>query len=269
MDIKHPDDVACIYACAVKVRSRNWNHSVPFRRIVRPYFVSARIRIKATAVQFSSVKLVDSRSQTFNMEGDSGALLNNGSMKCLKCTYNALSKETTSLKVSFFASVEVLIKTLVSSMSDPEKIISALPQEIANQLRAAKASTIQDIFKEEGPLDKALNWYDTRLLKMMINKFGDTKCRTELEKYEIRLTNYLRSRSRRVFSKAKNEKLIDEAITLLVDREWEEELMSDSNKQEYITSLLQMKGYKIQFVQLNIHPPIPHTSVSQAPIVLQ
>ena len=201
------------------------------------------------------------------MEGDSGALLNNKSMKCLKCTYNALSKETTSLKVSFFASVELLIKTLISSMTDPEKIISALPQEIAKQLKAAKASTIHDIFKEEGPLDKALNWHDTRLLKMIINKFGDTKCRTELEKYEIRLTNYLRSR--RIFSKVKNEKLTDEAITLLVDREWEQELMSDSNKQEYITSLLKMTGNKIQFVQLNIHPPIPHASVSQAPIILQ
>ena len=202
------------------------------------------------------------------MEGKNKAFLDNGSMKCPKCTYNALSKETTSLKVSFFTSVEFFIKTLVSSMTDPEKITSALPQEIANQLRAAKASTIQDIFKEEGPLDSVLNWYDTRLLKMMIMKFGDTKCRTELEKYEIRLVNYLQSR--RVFSKVKNEKLTDGAIALLVDREWEEELMSDSNKQEYIASLLQMKGYKIQFIQLNIHPPIiPHASVSQAPIILK
>ena len=171
-----------------------------------------------------------------------------GGNKCLKCTQRAIFKQTISLKIFFFSTLELVIKTLISSVVDPEDVISSLPKEIALQLRAKGAGTIQDIFKEDGPLDKRLNWYDIRLLLSIVNKFGDYKCKRALNDYNIQLQNYLISRihlNTQLYSK---DPINDQETVIMVDPEWEKELMEKNNPAcDYIASLLGTTRNKFHF----------------------
>lgn len=208
------------------------------------------------------------------------------SIKCKKCQVKIISKQTSSVKFRFYIVVELVIKTLISNQVGPAEILASLPSEIASRLRLEGAMTINDIFKEAGPLDLELKWYSFALLTLLVEKFGDSRCKQELNEYVALLRTYLQTRSKvnqtpsptsttvkmmvlQKFNDKELEPLGEHpqesspeeestssnnkpAIKIFVDPEWDKKLVHpDSNKQEreYIAHLLGTTMNHIRFVQ--------------------
>lgn len=201
-------------------------------------------------------------------------------VKCKKCQLKIISRQTSSIKFRFYVMVELVIKTLISDQVSPAEILALLPSEVAFRLRLDGATTINDIFQDAGPLDSELKWYSFALLALLVEKFGDERCKQELEKYVKLLQTYLQTRSivnlmpspytpiecasdNRAQVELAGEHLKEfspqdssnnmPTIKLFVDPEWDRRLVHpDSNKQEreYIACLLRTTTNHIQFVRV-------------------
>ena len=167
--------------------------------------------------------------------------------KCKKCRVNFANKQTSAVKLVFFTVLQLVIKRFSSViMVDPKLLLDSLPTEIAHQLRRLGIATIQDIFKEDGPLDQALNWCHFEVLVTIVDKFGDQKCKQELNGYTSILEKYLRGRSRVVSGKIDQDTHPPAALSpaasccteLVVDAEWEGKMLQNESIKGYIASLL-------------------------------
>ncbi len=182
-----------------------------------------------------------------------------GGTKCRKCQVTLVTKQTTAVKLVFFMVLQLVIKRFSTViMVDPQLLLAALPTAIAYQMQGA--TTIEDIFKEDGPLDRALNWCNFGILAKIVSKFGDQKCKQELNSYVTILGQYIKSRSKVVSDRnpedpqdpptedtTPNEKtgtdvaaVSSEArdVEIVVDAEWEEALLQNEATREYIAALL-------------------------------
>lgn len=192
-------------------------------------------------------------------------------IKCKKCQIKVVSKQTSSIKFKFYRVLEVVIKRLISNMVSPADILAFLPAETASQLRSEGATTINDLFREAGALDRELKWYSFPILVSLVRNLGDSRCKQELKEYIQALHAYLRSRSATPTPNSpmtKNSSLIptdqrpqeastdantSPAIKLFVDPEWDKTLVdpeSDEQERAYIASLLGTTMNHIQFVQI-------------------
>lgn len=180
---------------------------------------------------------------------------------CKKCRVKSVSKQTIAMKLSFFGVMELVIKRLITNMVQPEKLLTVLPSDIASQLRLHGCMTIHDIFKASGPLDKAVTWYDCRLLLSIVNEFGDQKSKQEMNGYIAILEEYLQSRTaignhNTELSNVKSY-IIDSRssssseVMVLVDPEWGKKVLEgDSREKSYIASLLGTNGDCVQFTNV-------------------
>ncbi len=163
-----------------------------------------------------------------------------GPSKCRKCQVALVTKQTTAVKIVFFTVLQLVIKRFSTVIAvDPQLLLAALPTAI--QLKMQGATTIQDIFKEDSALDRALNWCSFQILVKMVNKFGDQKCKQELNGYTTILGQYIRARSKIICTPSQSGtgaagEIRD--IELAVDAEWEEALLQNEGSKRYIASLL-------------------------------
>ena len=153
---------------------------------------------------------------------------------------------------------------------DSQLLVKSLPTAIARQLQEQGATTIEDIFKANGPLDRALSWCDFELLEKIVSKFGDNKCKKELNKYTEMLGEYLQERSRIVEKRNSQElqvtlpdttesqfqivvKSSNEThyVELLIDGEWEEMLIRNKTSKRYIACLLGTVPSHVYFTHVN------------------
>lgn len=153
-------------------------------------------------------------------------------------------------------------------MVSPTDILALLPSEIACQLRSEGTTTINDIFREGGALDKELKWYSFTLLTSLVKRFGDNKCKQELQEYTKALQTYLQSRSAHTPAtlmtkysslpmnqhpqEASTGANTSPAIEVFVDPEWDKKLVGpegDQQERAYIANLLGTTTNHIQFVQ--------------------
>ena len=198
-------------------------------------------------------------------------------VKCQRCHVSVISRQTSSVKVSFYRVVELVIRRFISTAVSPEDILAALPTEIASQLRSQGAKTINDIFSETGPLDSSLKWYSFGILVTLIHKFGDTKCKEGLREYIESLHTYLQSRVVTPFSATtttpKNRTIAcdqdsnnargthdtrtvhdsNSALVVVTDQEGDKNLVDpegDKDERAYIASLLGTTVNHLQFIPL-------------------
>ena len=188
-------------------------------------------------------------------------------VKCKRCQVKMVSKQTSSVKLSFYKVLEILIQTLVSNVVNPNDILDLLPSEISSRLRSEGATTIQDIFKECGPLDNQLKWYSFPILVLLVQKFGDNRCKELLQEYRTNLRTYLQSRliihtptncnTNHNPAEAEQEERSSDSdtppvIEVFVDKEWDARLVDlDSNKQEraYLADLLGTTADHLNFIR--------------------
>jgi hypothetical protein len=196
-------------------------------------------------------------------------------VKCKNCQVKVISKQTTSVKIAFYRVLELVIKQLLSSAVNSEDILDLLPADIACRLRSDGATTIRDIFRECGPLDSKLKWYSFSPLVLLVQEFGDTRCKQELQEYTKTLQNYLQSRSsvttsptqttmgyttqpllshKGVCDTQTNQSASDTnapTVQVFVDREWDKKLIdpNSSTEKAYIASLLGTRADCVHFVQ--------------------
>jgi hypothetical protein len=195
-------------------------------------------------------------------------------VKCKNCQIKVISKQTTSVKIAFYRVLELVIKQLLSSAVNPEDILDLLPTDIACRLRSDGATTIRDIFRECGPLDSKLKWYSFSPLVLLVQEFGDTRCKQELQEYTKTLQNYLQSRSvvttsptqttrynaqpllshEGVCDTQTNQTASDTnapTVQVFVDKEWDKKLIdpNSSSEKAYIASLLGTRAEHVHFVQ--------------------
>ena len=193
-------------------------------------------------------------------------------VKCKRCQVKIVSKQTSSVKLSFYKVLEILIKTLISNVVDPTDILDLLPSEISSRLQSEGATTIRDIFRECGPLDNQLKWYSFPLLVLLVQRFGDDRCKELLQEYRTNLQTYLQTRLIHTSSNCNsNHSPADTAtfnsseeedgspdfntppvIDVFVDKEWDARLVDlDSNKHEraYLADLLGTTAERLRFIQ--------------------
>ncbi len=190
--------------------------------------------------------------------------MDKGHKICRRCTQNAISKQTIAIKIFFFSVLEFVIKKLIELAVDPEEILATLPEDIASKLRSRGVSAVEDIFKENGPLDDYLNWYDFRVLTTIVKTLGDNECKKELDKYNENLGNYLVSRIELIQINAKkcpeimteskqdkteeNQEGTEITVHLMIDSKWELELVEKgSPHRDYIASLLGTRRNHLHF----------------------
>lgn len=190
--------------------------------------------------------------------------------QCTHCRVNAISRQTSAMKLKFYRLLERVIKTLTSNTVDPGDILAVLPQEISSQLRSGGATTINDIFKENAALDRELRWYSFSVLVQLVSRYGDARCRQELAEYIREFGVYIQSRSTsniKSTTTTATETQIGNAtatdsnqhpttpapIKILVDPEWDQRLVgpeSDVGEREYIASLFNTTRHHIQFIPI-------------------
>ena len=201
-------------------------------------------------------------------------------VKCKKCQLRMISKQTSEVKFSFYRVLEIVIKTLVSNVVNPTDVLDLLPLDIASRLRLEGATTLTDIFRECGPLDNKLKWYSFPLLVLLVQRFGDSRCKEELQDYIKVLQAYLRTRlvvsmnastkcntepkgtkptkqdknvstTNLNFSEEENGRADSPIIQVFIDKEWDARLVDlDSNTQEraYLADLLGTTADHLHFI---------------------
>lgn len=194
-------------------------------------------------------------------------------VKCKKCQVKIVSKQTSSVKFSFYRVLELVIRRFKSNVVNPTDILNLLPSAISSRLRLEGATTINDIFRECGPLDNELKWYSFPLLLLLVQRLGDNQCKQELQEYVKTLQTYLQSRSvvsptstptptkcTTLQEENQGEDLstnsnttLTPAIEVFVDQEWDQKLVDpDSNNAQdraYIAGLLGTTACHIKFIQ--------------------
>lgn len=189
-------------------------------------------------------------------------------IKCKHCQVKAISRQTSSIKFKFYRVLEVVIKRLISNEVSATDILTSLPLEIGSRLRSEGATTINDLFRESGALDKELKWYSFSLLRSLVEEFGDNKCKQELTEYTKDLQTYLQSRSLTrtptslkvimKYSAIQQDRHpqastdVSPAVEVVVDPEWDKTLVDpegDRQERAYIASLLNTTINHIHFIE--------------------
>ena len=164
--------------------------------------------------------------------------------KCIKCQAYAMARETSALKLKFYLLLEIVIKQFTRSGVCPADMLKFLPDKIASQLEGA--ATIKEIFSVTGALDSALSWYSFEVLEDLVRQFGDIECKQKKEDYIKALQAFLHSRRCYLSSKTST----SASIMVLVDSEWDENLIRDKEKSAYIATLLGTTKTHITFIQV-------------------
>lgn len=185
---------------------------------------------------------------------------------CKRCQAN-ISKKTSAVKFRFYRLLELVIRRFISNLVSLADILAVLPSEMVSQLQLEGATTINDIFRESGPLDKEMKWYSFPYLTILVRELGDDKCKQELEEYVPTLRKYLQSRlivsqtsivtkyvtlNHEDTQEEYTNSNVSPVIAVLVDPEWDKMLVGPAScKQEraYIASLLGTTRDHVQFVQ--------------------
>ena len=183
-------------------------------------------------------------------------------VKCKKCQVRTTSRQTSALKLKFYILIEVVIKRFIQTKVDTADVLASLPTKIASELRSQGATTIKDIFRETGPLDKALKWYSFNVLVTLVRRFGDEKCKQELRNYTDSLQQYLQTRLALICDKTiifnsttqqstdTGEETFQDTTVIVTDPEWDKDLVESKEECDYIASLLGTTSNRLQFAHV-------------------
>ena len=178
------------------------------------------------------------------------------SQRCCECRVKEMKKQTISIKLLFFAVLELAIKRFEAAKIDPQLLLAILPPAMAYQLRSEGVCKLMDLFRANSPLTNALNWYEFGLLTKMVNKFGDPDLELELRFYILILKLYLQSRriteEQKVTTTSVSNSDLKKAskVRVLVDPEWDEGLVKfESKERSFLASLLGTTWNRLSFTE--------------------